>query len=467
MVKKGIAVIVTIILFVAQIGTCVMADTPDLNPPSVSSASAILMDAQTGEILYTKNAHTKRFPASTTKIMTCLLALEKAVAEDGFDTVITANADTVDIESGSSNAGIRIGEELTVEQLLYFAMVVSGNDAANALGQYVSDGDLSAFSQLMTTRAAELGCKNTFFWNAHGLNEAPEAQDKHMTSAYDLALIMKQATSIPKFIELISTTYYEAPPTNKTNSTRKYTNTNKLILPRDSAYYEYCIGGKTGWTTPAGNTLVTYAEKNDRKLICVVLKASSRNVAYADTKALYEYGFSDNNFEMISLDNAFPEGEMIKTVSVTENGKVVGSAKVYADIAKTLYIPAGCSPQELDCQLICVDSVEKGEELKAYVSVTIPTDWQVYGYGSETITLEAIVGEITYLPDPTPTDNDTSANQGENDGQNVKDDDNNPGGTVLLVVIVIIIVMFLLVMIRRYYVWKRRRKKKYWWKEQL
>ena len=461
MLKKGIAIIVIMILILTQGMTCVLADTPKLNPPSVESGSALLMDAETGEILYAKNAHTKRFPASITKIMTCLLALEKALAEDGLQTVITANSDTLNIEAGSSNAAIKKGEELTVEQLLYFAMVVSGNDAANALGQYVCDGDLEAFSALMTKRAEELGCKNTFFWNAHGLNEAPEAQDKHMTTAYDMALIMQRAVEIPMFVELISTERYETPPTNKTEVTRRYTNTNKLIQKKETSYYEYCIGGKTGWTTPAGNTLVTYGEKDGRKLICVILKANGRNMAYDETTKLYEYGFSDKNFTVATLDKP-----LSKEVVVTEQGNMIGNVLVSTDLAQSIYVPTGCSATELEYELVCRDIVEQGTELDAYVLVTIPESWQKYGYGMEPVKVPAVVGEINYFPSATPESPKPTQPTGK-DEQSEKDEEKNPLGTVLLIISVIIISMLVFVIIRRYIVWKRRKKKKYWWKEQL
>ena len=462
MLKKGIAIIVIMILILTQGMTCVLADTPKLNPPSIESGSALLMDAETGEILYAKNAHTKRFPASITKIMTCLLALEKALAEDGLQTVITANSDTLNIEAGSSNAAIKKGEELTVEQLLYFAMVVSGNDAANALGQYVCDGDLEAFSALMTKRAEELGCKNTFFWNAHGLNEAPEAQDKHMTTAYDMALIMQRAIEIPMFVELISTERYETPPTNKTEVTRRYTNTNKLIQKKEpSYYYEYCIGGKTGWTTPAGNTLVTYGEKDGRQLICVILKANGRNMAYAETTKLYEYGFSDKNFTVTTLDKA-----LSKEVIVTDQGKMIGNVQVSTDLAQSIYVPAGCNITELNCELVCRDIMEQGTELDAYVLVTFPETWQKYGYGMEPVKVPAIVGEINYLPAATP-ESPKPTQPTEKDEQSEKDEEKNKGGTVLLIISVIIISVLVFAIIRRYIVWKRRKKKKYWWKEQL
>lgn len=467
MLKRGIAVIVAIIILVSQCGINVMADTPALNPPSVGSASAILIDAQTGEILYAKNEHVKRFPASITKIMTCLLALEKATAtENGLQTVVTADAATLNIEPGSSHSSIQLGEQLTVEQLLYFAMVVSGNDAANALGQYVCDGDLEAFSQLMTTRAAELGCQETFFWNAHGLNEAPEAEDKHMTSAYDMAQIMKQAVSIPKFVELISTEYYETAPTNKFNHTRRYTNTNKLILSDNEEYYEYCVGGKTGWTTPAGNTLVTYAEKDGRKLICVVLKANGRQVAYEDTRNLYDYGFSDSNFNLVSLADVQPATALSKTVSVTKDGKTVGSAEISLDTTQALYVPAGFDPAQLTYELTCADAFEEGTEPVVQVTAKVPTEWVVNGYGAETIVLQANVGEVTYLPVATEKPANDVTPTSSNNGQTVKDDGISVGTYILFAVIAIIIVVAVLFGIR-YWNWKKRRKKKYWWKEYL
>ena len=287
MYKRIVAAVFTIIIFFTLFNKTEQAQVNADTVPSVQSEAAILIDADTGEVIFAKNEHKKMFPASITKVLTALLTIEKG----GLDTVFTANSDTVKVAPEGTTAGIKVGEELTVEQLLYFTMIVSGNEAANGLGQYVS-GDIKTFCDLMNKRAKELGAQNTFFWNTNGLNDEPPAKDQHMTTAYDMALIMKKAVTYPKFVEVISTYSYKTGATNK-NKARNYTNSNQMINKKSTYYYEYCVGGKTGWTTPAGNTLVTYAIKGDKKLICVVLKANGKQNAYKDSKTLYNYGFKD------------------------------------------------------------------------------------------------------------------------------------------------------------------------------
>jgi len=359
-------------------------------PPVIESDAAILVDAVTGQILYGKNENVQKFPASITKVMTCVLALEKG----GLDNIFEANAETIDIERNSSSIGISKGERFTVEQLLYATLLVSGNDSANALGQYVS-GDLTSFSALMTQRAAEIGCLNTFFWNANGLNYEPEAADKHMTTAYDMALIMKYALSMPKFVEVISTYRYTIPATNKYNLIRNCINTNALINKNGEFYYEYCIGGKTGWTTPAGHTLVTYAEKDGRKLICVTLKGNGRNIAYNDTTKLFKYGF--DSFETINLQ---VNG---KTVNITESDKIIGETNVGIANDATVILPKGFDINNLIVNILSPETVNNGENINVEVKVSFPENIQLpEGFSRRELEIKGFVGEITYFPPEIP-----------------------------------------------------------------
>lgn len=404
-----ILVIVLVMILLTQ-NQSILAEA--VSPPNIESQSAILMDAVTGQILYAKNEHTKRFPASITKIMTALLALEKG----NLETVFTADHTTIHIQKDSSHSSIHVGEQLTVEQLLYFTLIVSGNDAANALGQYVS-GDLKSFSEKMTQRAKELGCLNTFFWNANGLDDAPAAKDKHMTTAYDMAQIMKRCVEIPKFREIISTAHYETPATNAFEHIRKYTNSNKLILKNTAEYYEYCIGGKTGWTTAAGNTLVTYAEKGERKLICVVLKASGNQNAYKDTRQLYEYGFDEKNFQILTLDAAVYGGD--KTVQVQDQGKTIGSRIVSAAENTKLYVPASVKSEEIKIELVSPDTVTKEEAVQAEFQITFPETVALSGFAKGPFQIDASVGPIQFapesvLPKPQPEEGGKSQEMQEN-----------------------------------------------------
>lgn len=252
----------------------------DISAPYIEAKSAIIVDIRTGQQLYGKNIYEKKFPASITKIMTCMLAIENLKLDD----VITFSKEAVNIEMGSSAAYVVEGEQISVEDCLYGLMVHSCNDLANGLAEAVS-GDLASFATLMTKTAKELGCKNTNFVNAHGLDD-----ENHYTCAYDMALIGKKAyESQALYRDIIKQQRYQVEPTNKCEETRYWKNGNELILEGGWYYYEDCLGGKTGYTEKAGYTLVSYANINGRELICVLLDAPNKGQAAEETKLLYEF----------------------------------------------------------------------------------------------------------------------------------------------------------------------------------
>lgn len=261
------------------------------DPLNLTADSAVLIDAKTGIVLYDKNKDEKAYPASTTKILTALLALEKGNLKD----VITHSHNAVyNIEPGSSHIGMREDEQLTMEQALHGILLASANEVSMAVAEHIS-GTVENFVDLMNERAKEIGAKNTHFANPHGFHN-----DDHYTTAYDMALIMQQAITNEEFLRFISTTKYEIPPTNIVNETRYLHNSNKLILKTSPYYYEYCVGGKTGYTDKAGNTLVAYAKKDDIELISVVMKSKGSD-SYTDTTAMFEYGFT--NYEQKEIFN--------------------------------------------------------------------------------------------------------------------------------------------------------------------
>ena len=260
----------------------------------ISAQSAILVDVKTGTILFDKTKDEKKFPASTTKIMTALLTLENC--KNLEDKVKMSHNAIYSIEPGSSHIAMNEGETLTVEQSLYGLLLASANEVANALAEYVS-GNINDFCKLMNERAKKLGCKNTNFVNAHGFHN-----ENHYTSAYDLYLIMKAAIQYEEFNKIISTKRYDIPPTEKQPETRILYNTNKMI--QNGKYFnENVVGGKTGYTDEAGHTLVTYAKKNDMQLISVVMGEENSN-AYLDTTKLLDYGFSRfRNVELLKASD--------------------------------------------------------------------------------------------------------------------------------------------------------------------
>ena len=257
--------------------------------PQIEAESAVLMDMVSGTILYSKNADKIQYPASITKIMTALLGCENLNISDKFAMSETAAHGITDTQSSSIYADT--GEEFTVEQALMAVMLQSANEMTLAVAEQTS-GSVKKFVEQMNLKARQLGCTNTHFNNPNGLPD-----EKHYTTANDMAKIARAAWYNLTFRKFVTTEYYEIPPTNKFNETRYLLNHHKMMEGLDYAY-KGVLGGKTGYTQAAGNTLVTYAKGKKTFLVAVVLQ--SVNGAYSDTKALLDYGF--NNFKRVNLN---------------------------------------------------------------------------------------------------------------------------------------------------------------------
>ena len=254
----------------------------------IASESAVLMDADTGTILYNKNMDTIHFPASTTKIMTCLLAAENC----SMDETVTFSKEAVfGIDRGSSNVGIDVGESITMEEAIYCVMLASANEVAAAIAEHIS-GSTEEFAKLMNKRAAELGCTNTHFMNANGL-----PNDEHWTTAHDLALIARAFNNNETCVRIASTSRYEVKATATQPDTFVIPNHHGMYPGKDYAY-DGVTWGKTGYTNVARSTLVTAAERNGMNLICVVMKAEPP-AQYTDTATLLDYGF--DNFQKLNV----------------------------------------------------------------------------------------------------------------------------------------------------------------------
>ncbi len=268
---------------------------------SVDAPVALLMDANSGKILYEKNAYEKMYPASTTKIMTAILALENRelshVAKVSYNAIFT-------VPSGYTNANLQLDEELTIEQLLNVLLIPSANDAANVIAEDIG-GSVESFANMMNTKASEIGCLNTHFVNPNGVHN-----EDHYSTAYDLALMGRYAMQNETFRNLVSTVKYTLPVTNKYDKTdRTFTTTNKLINSNSSLYYEYATGIKTGYTDAAKNCIVAGARKDDMDLICVILGASNdsnTNNKFKDCINLFDYGFDHYAYKTLhSKDDVY------------------------------------------------------------------------------------------------------------------------------------------------------------------
>ncbi|HIU45863.1 MAG TPA: D-alanyl-D-alanine carboxypeptidase [Candidatus Fimadaptatus faecigallinarum] len=300
---RVLAVLLALLLMLANAATALAYDSdhPEvLTDSDLVAASAILIDGHTGRVLYQKDPDTVRYPASTTKIMTLLLALENV---DDLDATITIPKEANQYPEGSSLVGLYTGEEMTWRTLLNVFFICSGNDAGIAIAVLIA-GSEEAFADMMNERAQEIGCTNTHFTNPHGFHD-PD----HYTTARDLAMIALEAMKNPEFRTIASTTNYTIPANNKrSEATTKWTK-NQFIARNDPAMqykYVYGTGIKTGYTSKAGQTFVGSATRDGVDLISVVL-LSSTDGKWIDSIRLMEYGFATyKSYDPVALYNQSP-----------------------------------------------------------------------------------------------------------------------------------------------------------------
>lgn len=306
--------------------------------PAIYAESGILVDLDTQEILYSKNIDKQLYPASITKIMTTLVAIESSSPEEP----VTFSQYALDsIEWDSSNIGCRLNETLTMEQCWYAMMLNSANEVCCGVAEHIS-GSIEAFVEKMNQKAAELGCTNTHFSNPNGLPD-----ETHYTTAHDMALIANAAYQNETFRQIFSTRQYEIPPTPQYTETRYLYNHHKMMQPDTEYYYEGCLGGKTGYTETALNTLVTIASRNGKNLLCVTMRTQGRQV-YTDTASLFDYGFSQTFpadeaalltvAEPTVTETPTPEPSPTATeVQDEENGSSKGSSSSAADTVQDMF----------------------------------------------------------------------------------------------------------------------------------
>ncbi len=295
-----------------QLAAGITMEDPTLTPPSVSHAqSALLMDLDSGRVLYSKNLDDRVYPASITKIMTCVLALENG---NMTDTVTATYEALKPITLDDSAIGILLGEELTFEQLVYAMMVQSANDAANVIAVHIA-GSMDAFVEMMNQKAQELGMTGTHFANPCGAHD-----DNHYTTTRDIAILSKYAMKNDTFRELVKTVIYKIPPTAKYTQERTLVNTNLFLSTIRSTYHLYppAIGIKTGHTSQAGNCLVSAASYNDTELLAIVMNCPNTDeqagaYSYTDSRELFDFGF--NNYMHQSLATV---GDIINDSKVYE-----------------------------------------------------------------------------------------------------------------------------------------------------
>jgi D-alanyl-D-alanine carboxypeptidase (penicillin-binding protein 5/6) len=290
--NKKIIISIMVLMLVLLITTNIVLAAA--NYPNVTAKSAIVMDAATGKVLYSKDAEEQRYPASTTKMMSLIVALEHG----NLDDVITTSANASSTEG--SSLWLTQGEQMKMIDLLYGIMLISGNDATVAVAEHIA-GSVDKFAKLMTEKAHAIGAKDTNFTNSSGLPDT-----NHFTTAHDLARIAAYGYKNPLFTQIVSTEHKLLPPTVKGDNRDLY-NENKMLW-----FYEGGNGVKTGYTDAAGRCLVSGAKRNNIQLIAVVLDSETM---WDDSKKLLDFAFSQ-----LKAETVFNQGDILKTMRVT-NGK--------------------------------------------------------------------------------------------------------------------------------------------------
>lgn len=318
--------------------------------PEIKSPSAILVDAYTGLTLYEKNSTDKMYPASTTKIVTAILAIESGKLEK--NETLTASFQAVNsIEYDSSKISLSEGEKMSFENLLYSLIIASANDAANVLAENIAKTP-EEFVNMMNKKVKELGCTNTHFTNPHGLHD-----EDHYTTAADLAKITVYAMKLPFFAEAAKMMKYTIPPTNKMDTERLLTSTNQLINKTSKYYYQYATGVKTGYTSKAGYCLVASAESGSEKYISVVLGAepdAAETYSFVDSRELLQYGFKNHDGFVAAKQN-----DIISSIPI--RASYADEAILSAATGVNVILPAG----------VDIKDVEKKEYIKPKVKAPV------------------------------------------------------------------------------------------------
>lgn len=350
MKKRALAIITSVTMIISLVGApgYAKAEKDEVywpKGPKVTASSAIVMEANTGAVLYEKKVHDKHYPASITKILTTLLAVENNELAE----TVTFSHDAVFKTEGTGIAR-DWGEEMSLEDTLYAVMLGSANECAYATAEHVG-GDYDTFVGMMNDRIKELGCTDTQFTNPHGLPDK-----NHYTSAYDMALISQAAIKNEKFRTITGTKKYVIPPTNKHKEETNLVNHNAMLTYYKTGKYIYenCIGGKTGYTRAAQHTLVTYAERNGMLLICVVMETSFDG-QYQDTTKLLDYCF--DNFQMYKVSEY---DENYNTDAIKESS-TFASAKpyLYVDEDAMIVLPKTANFSNVTSSVKTNDTLDK------------------------------------------------------------------------------------------------------------
>lgn len=397
--------------------------------PDIVGECAILIEPNTGTVLYEKNPNKKMYPASITKIMTALLTLEHC---DMNETVVYSKKNIESLTAEDSNIQCKVGEKMKVKDCLYALMLSSANEAATALAEHIS-GNTEEFAKLMNARAKKAGAKNTHFANPNGLHN-----ENHYVTAYDMAMIMKDAIKYPAFLDIIHSTTYTIPANNKRTEPFTSYQRHMMIYPTSQYYDADVIGGKTGYTDQAGKTLVTYAKRGDVSLISVVLK-SNGDVVFEDTKKLLDYGFDNFTYVNVSENDTKFNSDSSNTL-VSPFSKT--NASISVDKDASILLPNGVKFDDLDTEVNykLTDS--------SFATITYRYNGMVLGsvplrYTNNTIktknsTSEKSTEQVTFVSN---SDETTTVSKKSSSSSNTKNSSSGFSfGTILIIIFIIVVV---------------------------
>lgn len=345
-----ITMIVMLLIVVLTYNTKVYAD----DELSVNAKAALIVETNTGKIIYEKDIYEQNYPASVTKILTAILTIENCELDD----VVTVSQTAIShIPTGYVIAPLYIGEQITIKDLLYALMLKSANDAAYVLAEHVG-GSVDGFSEMMNKKAEELGCKNTHFVNPNGIHN-----QNHYTTAYDMYLISNYAMKNETFKEVVSTYEYTLSPTNKHPlKDRIMKNTNNFVNPKNVYYNKIINGIKTGTTKQAGNCLITDSSDNGLEFITVILGAQTANSKFSETKKMISFAY--DNYALTKIHD---KGDIIQNIEVKKATKKTKDLNLVISDDITAMANKKIKVDEIEPEIELIDDIkapiEQGQEL--------------------------------------------------------------------------------------------------------
>lgn len=392
--------------------------------PQVYGNAAIVMDINSGAILYGKKIDDKHYPASITKLMTALVALENSSMDDE----VLFSQESIDIlEWDYASIGMTPGEILSMEDAMYAMLLASANEVAYAIGENVGNklgGGYDAFIQKMNDRAAELGCTGSNWVNTNGLFE-----ELHYTTAHDMALITCELAKHQEALTIMQTLNYTIGPTNLVNESRTFQQNHKMLWPSHAKYYEYCTGGKTGFVDESRTTLVTTADNGTLQLAAVVLRDDGDS--YDDTRAMLDYVF--NNFSKVMLK------EQTKPEEV----------RSYTGDDAYVLLPAGIDFASLEHEISITDEREASGRITYYY------EGQNVGSADVTLTPEYIEETTGYTARLEP-----SGEAGSSSGENKESGFHVPGWMIPIFVVAAVMLVLLAMLIIRIQLIRAKRRRR-------